>query len=152
MSRIGIGLLLMVVMLGTANVARSQNSTGVVVELGVGESKLVGEEDLEVGFVEILRDNRCPADVICIWEGDAVAQIWAIQPSHEKKDAELHTHYDFPREFTFGRYRIGLLKVDRYPGIDTPIDPNDYVVAILVTMDLTPVETMTWSRIKALYR
>jgi hypothetical protein len=118
--------------------------------LSVGEVITIGE-DLQIGFDGVPSDNRCPEGVFCIWEGDAVAKMWADQPSSERAAFELHTHRSFQWQFTYGDYRITLVSVVPYPKIDERTDPNNYIATILVADVATPVENSSWGRIKALY-
>ena len=48
--------------------------------LAVGASTEVGPDGFVVGFTGIQDDSRCPVDVICGWEGDAAAALWAEVP------------------------------------------------------------------------
>lgn len=138
-------------LVGAAFFALPQLAQGTTIELGVGEWKSVGDQGLIVGFEYIKHDSRCPSDALCFWEGDAVALIGADHPEEEKTIVELHTFSDFKRGFVFNGYYIALKKVTPYPRTDIIIDPDDYVVALTISVSKTPVETTTWSRIKALY-
>jgi hypothetical protein len=116
----------------------------------VGEVLTIGE-NLRLGFDGVLMDSRCPENAFCIWEGDAIAKMWAVDPSIDKVTVELHTHRGFQWQFTFGEYHIALVDVTPYPKLDERIDPNDYIAIITVTGISTPVEMTSWGRIKALY-
>jgi hypothetical protein len=145
-------VLILAAILVAVNILQLPPSRSATIDLGVGESRDVGDDGLVVGFGTILRDSRCPYGVFCIWEGDAIAQIWADHPSETKTVVELHTHRDFEQEFDFGIYSIALTKVVPYPVYGEVIDPEDYVVVLTITGDsASPVENTTWSRIKALY-
>lgn len=39
--------------------------------LNVGQRAVVQDEDLKIGFLDVVSDSRCPHDVTCIWEGEA---------------------------------------------------------------------------------
>lgn len=45
----------------------------VVFKLGVGEYQKIN--DVEVTFIEILEDSRCPKDVSCVWAGQAKIKV-----------------------------------------------------------------------------
>jgi hypothetical protein len=134
----------------TALPSQSHLPVGKIIDLRVGESAIV-EENLRVGFIGVPLDNRCPENAFCIWEGDAVAKIWADQPLRDKLIVDLHTHHGFQWQVTYGNYRITLVGVAPYPKIGERIDPEDYIASILVTDVSTPVEMTSWGRIKALY-
>jgi hypothetical protein len=111
----------------------------------------VGDEGLEIGFERIAGDSRCPLGVFCIWEGDAAALIFAQKPAIPRASFELHTHSSFQRDAKYEGYKITLLAVVPYPEIDVEIDPNDYVVTVVVTDAKAPAGITTWGKIKALY-
>jgi hypothetical protein len=138
-------------MVGFANAATSQPSLGEPFDLAVGQSIVVGNQGLRVGFTGIASDSRCPLDVVCVWEGDAAAQIWAEKPSQQRDDFQLHTNPQFQRAATYAGYWVSLLAVAPYPEIDLEIDPNDYVVTVVVTDASIPVRRATWGKIKALF-
>jgi hypothetical protein len=136
--------------LATAPPSQSHPPVGKTFDLPVGEFVII-EENLRIGLDGIPLDSRCPEGAFCIWEGDAVAKIWADQPLRNTVTVDLHTHHGFQWQFTYGNYRITLIGVAPYPKIGERIDPNDYVASILVTDVSTPVEPTSWGRIKALY-
>lgn len=53
--------------------------------LPAGESIMINGEDLEIRFVEVSEDSRCPKDVTCIWAGrvTAVVEISRGGPSEQ---------------------------------------------------------------------
>ena len=132
--------------------AQPQFALAFTIELRPGESQSVGDDGLVVGFNSIFGDSRCPTGLLCIWGGDATAQIWPDHPSLEKTTALLHTHYDFQKEFTYADNKVTLTKVTPYPVYGEIIDPDDYRVVVTVLVGKSsPTRNATWSRIKALY-
>jgi hypothetical protein len=103
-------------------------------ELGPGQSALVGPEPLKITFEAVTADSRCPPDVSCVWEGDAVAKIHAAAGTQAAVPYDLHTHAGFATQVDHGGYRIRLTAVSPYPQTaGVPIDPGAYVVTLLVT-------------------
>ncbi len=131
-------------------IAFSLSAAEIEITLGVGDSQTVGKYGLEIGFCGILSDSRCPEGVLCFWEGDAAAKIWAVQPSKDRMDFALHSYHGFEWQVEYGDYTITLVQVYPYPSISGEIDPNEYKATIIIDDDLAPSETTTWSRIKAL--
>ena len=122
--------------------------------LAVGQAAAVGPGNLLVGFVEVLEDSRCPADVVCFWPGDAAASLLVQPLGADPVFIVLHTYYDFDRQLDIGLWRIILHGVMPYPmSIMTPIDPASYVVTVEVQL-LGPVviTPTTWGAAKARYR
>ena len=152
MKRTSFRLLFAVAVLGVVFFTQAQESLAVTIELGVGESKPVGDDGLVVGFDYVTGDNRCPTGVLCFWPGDAAALIWADIPAHDKTTAELHTYYDFEDSFSYAGYNVTLVAVEPYPVYGGTIDPDDYVTTLTITGGpASPVRPATWSSIKALY-
>ena len=153
MKRTSFNLLVVAGLSAVVLFAQVPRSLAVTVELGVGESKTVGDDGLVIGFDYITGDSRCPAGVMCVWPGDAAAQIWADHPGFDKTTVLLHTYYDFQKSFTYAGYVATLLTVAPCPVYGKDIDPNDYVATITVLGGPdSPVQPATWSHIKALYR
>ncbi len=136
--------------IGIAAMAFSLSAAEFEITLGVGDSETVGKYGLEIGFYGITIDCRCPEGVLCFWEGDAAAKIWAVQPPHVQMDFELHTHHGFEWQVEYLDYIITLVQVLPYPSIFGEIDPNEYKIILTINDDLASIETTTWSRIKAL--
>lgn len=45
------------------------------VTLAVGDRVVVEPDRIEVAFVSVVEDSRCPIDVTCVWAGRAVARV-----------------------------------------------------------------------------
>jgi hypothetical protein len=65
-------------------------------------------EDLRIEFVAIASDSRCPPDVTCVWEGDAVVRL-----DVNGQTVELHTHQ--PKPASVLGYTIELRSLSREP-------------------------------------
>ena len=102
-------------------------------ELGPGQSALVGSEPLKVTFETITADSRCPPEVQCVWEGDAVARLQASIGKQAPTTLELHTNNGFATQATHGTYRIRLTAVAPGPHAGVTIDPAAYVITLVVT-------------------
>lgn len=123
-------------------------------ELHFGDSVAVGPDGLVVGFEEMVQDSRCPADVTCVWAGDAEAALFAEYPTIGVDRFSLHTHRDFDQEIQKDIWLITLLQVSPYPQLaNVPIDPDDYRVKLVVSVQsILGVESATWGSVKALYK
>jgi hypothetical protein len=139
---------LAIVMVGSA---ASQKPLSVPFDLAVGQSEIVGDEGLRVGFDTVPLDSRCPLGAVCIWEGDAVADMWAERPLHPRAYFKLHSNPTFDQDTKYEGYKIFLVAINPYPIIDFRIDPNDYVITVLVTKTSVSTKGATWGRIKSIY-
>jgi hypothetical protein len=100
------------------------------VQLAPGESARV--DGLTIAFEGVPADSRCPADVQCIWEGDAVVVVRASESSRESSALELHTAGRFPREGTYGRYTVRLVSLAPQPRDGAPVPQPQYRATLLV--------------------
>ena len=120
--------------------------------LNVGASLQIGDNELTIGFDGILSDGRCPMEAYCFWEGDAEANLWIQVAGEERQDFVLHTASVFPGSIELGGYTVSLLHVSPYPTISVPIDPDTYIVTLVVSMAAVDVDEVSWGTIKSLYR
>lgn len=106
------------------------------VPLQLGRRTRVG--DLPLTFVSVLSDSRCPRDVVCVWQGDAMVTIQADPPCllqgclAPSALLELHTDGE-PKEAEYFGYRIRLLALEPEPLAGGRIDPRSYVAWVRVT-------------------
>lgn len=136
-----VALLLAVAAAGCSSKGRvgapSSRNNGVTLdqefELAPGQSALIGPEPLRVTFEAVTADSRCPPEVQCVWEGDAVAKVLAATGSQSAVSYELHTHTGYATQITHGAYRIRLVGVAPTTRAGVAIDPAAYVITLLVT-------------------
>ena len=55
--------------------AALETTLGAPVQLAPGQSAVIANDELEVQFVRIASDSRCPRDVACLWAGEVIAQL-----------------------------------------------------------------------------
>ena len=101
------------------------------VQIALGQSQRVGA--LSVRFDEVSGDSRCPVGVQCVWEGDAVVVLTVSEPARSGAALELHTAGRFPREGTYGRYRVQLVSLEPQPRADEPVRRDLYRATLLIT-------------------
>lgn len=99
------------------------------VELAVGESVAVESTDVRITFLGVREDSRCPADVTCVWAGDAEVALEAARPEEPPLALALHTTLE-PRERVVAGVGVRLLDVLPEPRSDAPIPAGDYRVRL----------------------
>jgi hypothetical protein len=97
------------------------------VVLGVGDSVILPDGSV-LTFVEKLEDSRCPADAMCIWQGNAVLAF-----DHDGDAFEVTWGASGDGAATFGSYRLAITDAQPYPLASQPHDFADTVVTITVT-------------------
>lgn len=121
-----LGLLL----LGACTSATAPN-LGEEFQLAVGERVSIPEENLWLRFLGVASDSRCPSDVVCVWEGDGAALIEVAPLVGDSKTDTLHTTLD-PKVISLGLLELGLIQLDPYPISTSTIEPDEYVVTLIV--------------------
>ncbi|HEY2944856.1 MAG TPA: hypothetical protein VGN09_20645 [Vicinamibacteria bacterium] len=100
--------------------------------LAPGQTAEVGGTGLRVTFEEVSADSRCPVEVTCVWEGDAVA-VFLLRPASAAVRHELHTSGRYPSEVPVGDYRVRLVELAPRPRSGASPAPADYRATLLVT-------------------
>lgn len=93
-----------------------QVETNTAFTLQRGESASVDGGKLVITFVEVAADSRCPADVVCVWQGDA-AMVFQLSSRVLRIAAHidtLHTGVD-PRTGAYLGYTIAVTELQPYP-------------------------------------
>jgi hypothetical protein len=89
--------------------------------------------DLRVAFVQVVEDSRCPASVVCAWQGNGVRL--EITTGQSTKPATLHTAggTPFPRDATVSGYTFTLVELDPQRQTTDPIPMQQYRATIRVS-------------------
>jgi hypothetical protein len=98
------------------------------VVLAVGTSVMV-DSSLEIRFTDVPADSRCPASVVCVWEGDGEVVLTATAGEGQPVPVHLHTTLD-PNAASVGGYHVTLLDLMPYPDVPGPIALDAYAVRL----------------------
>ena len=85
---------------------------------------------MTVRFVGVTGDSRCPADVFCVWGGDAIVRITVLSEA-QASFYELHTGTAAPVQH--GAATIELVQLAPYPFSARTIAPHEYRATLRVT-------------------
>lgn len=96
------------------------------VVLGVSDS-LELPDGAVLTFVELVEDSRCPADAMCIWQGQAVLRF----DLDGQRFKATYTGPDGDVPVVDG-WAIQVLDVQPYPLASQPADPTDTEVTVRV--------------------
>jgi hypothetical protein len=101
-------------------------------ELAPGQSVQSGA--LRVTFKGVGDDSRCPADVVCVWEGDALVKIEVREQSGDPVARELHTSGSAgSRTTAYAGFEVELVRVTPQTHSQQPIPAQDYRVVLRIT-------------------
>jgi len=101
-------------------------SLGQEFSLRIGESANIRGEELQVRFLEVTEDSRCPTGVVCIWEGrvSGLVEITYQESLHRVELTEPGLT-SWPPEYPFKEYMIAY-HVEPYPQAGAEITAEDY--------------------------
>ena len=148
------GLRLAPLMLGLSLVACARAASGpeFLSEYSLSQASdsvplVVGRETrvatLWLTFTGVPEDSRCPTDVVCVWEGDAVAEITAHPPCYKEgclapsAQFRLHTTLE-PKSAEYFGYRVTLVRLMPHPVSTRHIEQREYVAWVKVTQANPP--------------
>jgi hypothetical protein len=77
---------------------------------------------LVLTFAARLGDSRCPANVVCVWMGDATVRVVA-RVGRTTVERDLHTGIE-PRALSIGGYVVTVVGLTPYPGTDDRSTPT----------------------------
>ena len=126
----------LVLQTNSATAKQTTAQAGKEFSLKIGQQVKLDDVDLQLKFVAVPQDSRCPSNVNCVWAGNAEV---ALDLLHDKCTTilTLNTHTKSPAsdEGKVGDFRIKLIKLDPYPRSDQKISPSDYTATFLVTKE-----------------
>ena len=112
--------------------ANTFNSTHAAVNLEVNECFDKFESETRICLDSIFNDSRCPTELVCVWEGDAIA-AFTLTMNKRDRSFNLHVNDKFQNDTLIEGVSIKLLNIFPYPKTDQPIGSNDYRAEISVT-------------------
>ncbi|HSJ62294.1 MAG TPA: hypothetical protein VK922_00185 [Gemmatimonadaceae bacterium] len=110
-------------------------STDVEFTLARGERASIGDGFVLITFLAVASDSRCPADVVCVWQGDAAMTFRIESPLSEAPFFGLDTlHTELqPRAVTRFGYRVQVKGLQPYPYSSDDPGARNYRVTLVVS-------------------
>lgn len=99
--------------------------------LAPGGTALLPPGGVQILFVGVTGDSRCPADALCIQLGDAAVRL-RVFDAGATRDYELHTEGSRPTSFTYQDLHVELTQLQPYPFSNRVIQSSDYRATIIV--------------------
>lgn len=97
---------------------QTQNSDHTVT-IGINKKASIPNSKINIEFVNVAEDSRCPVGVTCVWEGIAIVDMKATN-GNEVRQFQLATKDFEPKNtnktFSYSGYNITLQAVKPYPG------------------------------------
>lgn len=137
-------LILSIYLLLVTCVSYSQDSTQVekaeppriVSKLSLGKSLLIN--DIEVKFLKVEQDSRCPKNVTCIWAGEVIVLVDIFKKGKKIEQKKLTISSKNSIEDFFGNIfssedlTISALGILPYPVAGNKTNPEDYYIQLEV--------------------
>lgn len=104
-------------------------------KLRIGRQVTLKHEGLHVKFVAVKEDSRCPADVQCIWAGNAAVQIQVSIRGRHSKSLTLNSNSAPSRsgDDQYRGYKFKLVDLSPYPRQNQKGKSQEYVATLLVS-------------------
>ena len=111
---------------------------GKPVDVELGKVLAMESGDLDVSFLEVLQDSRCPADVVCIRAGDATILIGVVSGGVPFGLFELmiEESQTGPDVHQVGGWAIALVALNPFPGT-SEAKRGDPITATLVVSNVS---------------
>ena len=98
------------------------------VVLAIAQRAAFDQEGLEVQFVSVVDDSRCPIDTTCVWAGEAIVRLAIRSASGTVTEHDVVEGHST----TVDNYRVSVTQVLPKPVSTRKIAPADYRVTIKV--------------------
>ena len=101
-------------------------------KIQINKQQKFSRSDLNIKFVELVEDSRCPVGTKCVWAGNSKIKIEVKKSGAAKEIIELNTD---PKQKS-ARYNgllIELLDLTPVPANNVRINKNGYVATIAVS-------------------
>jgi len=135
MRSMGVVLALLVLACNSAPTAPGNSipAGGATIVLQVESPKQV-DTDLRVSFAQVVEDSRCPASVVCVWQGNGAIRL-DVTTGGSPQSITLNTAGGtaFPGETSAGGYTFTLVELDPQRKTPDPVPAQQYRATIRVT-------------------
>lgn len=128
---IGLVLVGLVSLIGCAPAVVKEAQLDQPFTLFVREKAQIG--DLQIRFIGVPEDSRCPADVNCVWAGNAKIVLGlSLKESADETVVTINSTVD-PQEALYAGYRIRFVSLKPTPLSGRTINPAEYRVTLIVS-------------------
>jgi hypothetical protein len=101
-------------------------------DVKAGNRVVIQNEGLNISFLTVSEDSRCPENAKCVWSGNAKVVLRLSKAGQRAATINLNTGLD-PKNISYQGYDIKLIDVSPHRKTDAAISKGDYAVTLLVT-------------------
>jgi len=106
---------------------------GKEVSLEIDRTLKIESENLEIKFLGVASDSRCPKGTSCVWAGQVIVMVNVLKAGENFGEFELiDTNDGRVSSIQVDDYEIFLLKVEPYPEINKTMNTKDSRITIKV--------------------
>lgn len=117
--------------LAVDDIGRTVVEAPVEVALDAGQEVTLPGTVVRVAFLRVPEDSRCPVDVVCVWEGNAVVEIGVTVGSGPTVPIQLNTALE-PRSVRSGAHDFAVVSLDPVQRSGSAIEPGEYRVRVRI--------------------
>jgi hypothetical protein len=100
--------------------------------LQIGQSAQVGQGELEIKFVKVTEDSRCPRGATCIWAGQVSCEVLITGKGYSSPLIITEPGLrDSPNKMIFKNYRLNY-HVQPYPEVNKKIAIEEYRLTLTI--------------------
>lgn len=101
-------------------------------ELKVGAGKIITELNVMLYFDSLLSDSRCPANVECVWEGNAEVSLVLLSDEVGERFTLNTSSQTGPTSFIFNGYNFSISRLNPRPHTDSSYNRDDYLLTVRI--------------------
>jgi hypothetical protein len=98
---------------------------GEEIVLAVGQGASIARDGLEVRFIEVISDSRCPQGATCVWAGEASCLVEISDSESTYRKVLTQPGLSGPFQTSFKEYDI-TFDLKPYPQVGKEIKSEDY--------------------------
>jgi hypothetical protein len=106
-------------------------------KFSIGYDRIVRipSENLEIQFIDVVDDSRCPSDTQCVWQGQVEITLHLIQGDRDLGNVNLvrQARLENSAIATIDSYTIELLDIKPYPTTTQPIELSNYTAILEIS-------------------
>ena len=133
-------MLLLLMLAGAGGAADARKSASLKeVSLGSEFSLRPGQEvrlkgqKLQLKFVSVPEDSRCPEGTQCIWAGNGKVALRLSEAGGRRPSSVMLNTTTEPQAIAHKGFTIKLVRLTPHPKADTTIRPSAYVATLIIT-------------------
>ena len=100
--------------------------------LRIGGGQGISELKVMLWFDSLLSDNRCPANIECVWEGNAEVLLALVSDVIGQRFTLNTSSRSGPTSFVFHDYCFSIDRLLPYPHLDSSYSVDDYILSVRI--------------------